>query len=213
MTEVQRLVENSSAILSFLNDFSSGDPADISIDVINEEGEIETRTFANLAKMQEGLGEGGSSGKIKQIVSIVDDAYGTISSTDPSTIDGLTLSITVSEGSSVLIMGSFALSKQNYYTGYFRIDRDDEKVFPASEGNGFVIRNGDLNDDDAWAAVSPITVNALDKDLAEGTYEYKVKAQTDDSDYPVAYNRIGVSDDTKFRMSSSLILIEVGGDS
>ena len=55
MTSVERLVANCNSIVNFLREFSSDIPQDISIDWVNDDGSITTKTFSNIRKFQESI--------------------------------------------------------------------------------------------------------------------------------------------------------------
>jgi hypothetical protein len=54
MTPVQRLVANGNAIINFLKEFSSSTPKDVNVDWIADDDSIQTQTFANIKKFQDG---------------------------------------------------------------------------------------------------------------------------------------------------------------
>ena len=55
MTAVQRLVSNGNSIINFLKNFSSSTPQDVSVDWVNDDGSVETKTFANIKKFQDSV--------------------------------------------------------------------------------------------------------------------------------------------------------------
>jgi hypothetical protein len=67
MTVIEKLVANGNAILNFLKNFSSDVPQDVSVDWINDDGSIDTKTFANIKKFQDSVGMVNDGGVIKDL--------------------------------------------------------------------------------------------------------------------------------------------------
>jgi hypothetical protein len=67
MTVIEKLVANGNAILNFLKNFSSDVPQDVSVDWINENGSIDTKTFANIKKFQDSVGMVNDGGVVKDL--------------------------------------------------------------------------------------------------------------------------------------------------
>ena len=67
MTAVQRLVSNGNSIINFLKNFSSATAQDVSVDWVNDDDTVDTKTFANIKKFQDSLGMTNDGGVVKDL--------------------------------------------------------------------------------------------------------------------------------------------------
>jgi hypothetical protein len=67
MTVIEKLVLNGTNILNFLKNFSSATAQDVSVDWVNDDDTVDTKTFANIKKFQDSVGMTNDAGVIKDL--------------------------------------------------------------------------------------------------------------------------------------------------